>query len=220
MKKNILALSIVAIFASLTFWLMAQQQDDNQAERDKVAAAGLQKLIELTDPQTEKMTGVSAERLKSARLGTAVQLNYVNSNSLKNADSVSGINAYLLENKEYYYPVEAGGIAIASIEVVKTKENKWETGQIGGFKTAPAVSTIINQILKSDSAVSKSTIRLIHSGQLGILFVGFEKAGQQFLSPVFTRTEGDFRAGEILTDKIALERLRGLYQKTNLDLPD
>jgi hypothetical protein len=125
MKKNILALSIVTIFALLTVWLMAQQRDDNQADRDKVAAAGLQKLIELSDPQTEKITGVSTERLRTAKLGEAVQLYYLNSTTLKAADSISGINNYLLENKEYYYPVEEGGTAIASIEIVKTKENKW-----------------------------------------------------------------------------------------------
>ena len=96
MKKNILALSIVTIFALLTVWLIAQQRDDNQADRDKVAAAGLQQLIELSDPQTEKMTGVSTERLRTAKLGEAVQLYYLNSTTLKAADSVSGINNYLL----------------------------------------------------------------------------------------------------------------------------
>jgi hypothetical protein len=218
MKKSFTIIAGIFSLLAITFIIMAQ--NDNEKERTAVAAQGLKNLVELSDAQTEKMAGIPLEKLRSATLGQPYSLSYINSAALQKADSVGTLDAYLLPAREYYYPVLSDGVSVASIEVVQNKEGKWITGQMGGFRTARAVFSITDRILKNDTAVAKDKIRLVHSGAHGLLFVSFQKGGQAWLAAVNARPDAGFRGGEVLPEKTVLQRLRDIYKQIDPNLPD
>ena len=74
------------------------------------------------------------DKLRSARLGNPLSLQYINSREVVKASGFAAFGQYLMPNMEYYYPVEADGVIIASVEVIQNKEGRWVPGQLGGFK--------------------------------------------------------------------------------------
>lgn len=220
MKRNILVFVSILLLASATFIIMAQQKDDNGRNRLEAAQAGLKNLVALTDEETAKMAGISLEKLRAGRIGNPLSLQYINAREVLKADSFTSIGNYLMPNTEYYYPVEADGAIIASVEIIQNKEGRWVPGQLGGFKTAQGVNNIINQVIKSDTAIARDRLRLFHSGAHGVLLIGFEKGGQPYLTPVMNRPDVGLRAGQVLTEREALQRLKDIYSNVDMNLPD
>lgn len=220
MKRNILVFVSILLMASITIFIMAQQTNDNNRNRQEAANTGLKNLVALADEETAKMAGISLEQLRAARLGNPLPLQYINAREILKADSFSAINNYLMPNTEYYYPVEANGAIIASVEVVQNKDGRWMPGQLGGFKTARGVNSIINEVLRSDTAIARDRLRFFHSGPHGVLFIGFEKGGQSYLTSVLNRPDIGLRAGQVLTEREALGRLKDIYRQVDMNLPD
>lgn len=220
MKRNILVLVSILLLVSGTIIIMAQQQNDNGRIRQEAANAGLKSLVALADEETAKMAGISLDKLRAARLGNPLSLQYINSREVVKASGFGAFAQYLMPNTEYYYPVESDGVIIASVEVIQNKDGRWVPGQLGGFKTAQGVNGIINQVIKNDTAIGKDGLRLYHSGAHGVLLIGFEKGGQQYLTPVTSRPDVNLRAGQVFTEQEVLERLRDIYKNVDMDLPD
>jgi hypothetical protein len=220
MKRNILVFVSILLLASVTIIIMAQQKDDNGRNRLEAANTGLKNLVALADEETAKMAGISLDKLRTARLGNPLSLQYINAREVVKADGFTSISNYLMPNTEYYYPVEADGAIIASVEVVQNKDGRWIPGQLGGFKTAQGVNNIINQVIKNDTAITRDRLRVFHSGPHGVLFIGFEKGGQQYLTPVLSRPDIGLRAGQVLTEQETLQRLKDIYKNVDMDLPD
>ncbi len=220
MKRNLVVFVSILLLVSGTIIIMAQQQDDNGRNRLEAANTGLKSLVALADEETAKMAGISLDKLRSARLGNPLSLQYINSREVVKASGFAAFGQYLMPNMEYYYPVEADGVIIASVEVIQNKEGRWVPGQLGGFKTAQGVNGIINQVIKNDTAIGKDRLHMYHSGAHGVLLIGFEKGGQQYLTPVMSRPDIDLRAGQVFTEQEALQRLKDIYKNVDMDLPD
>lgn len=220
MKKYVLIFVSILLLVSATIVIMGQQKDDNGRNRQEAANTGLKSLVALTDEETAKMAGISLDKLRAAKLGNPLSLQYINAREVVKAEGFTSINNYLMANTEYYYPVEADGAIIASVEVVQNKDGRWVPGQLGGFKTAQGVNTIINQMIKGDTAIARDRLRIFHSGAHGVMLIGFEKGGQQYLTPVMNRPDIGLRAGQVLTEQEALQRLKDIYKNVDMDLPD
>ncbi|WP_276484353.1 hypothetical protein [Paraflavitalea pollutisoli] len=220
MKQYFLGSVSLLVLILAAVLIMGQQQDDQQKNRQEAANTGLKNLLALYDDETARTTGVPVDRIRNARLGRPLTLQYINAREVLKAATFTGIGGLLMPNTEYYFPVEADGAVIASIEVVKNKEGRWVPGQMGGFKLADGVNNIVNKILKNDSAVAIDRLRMYHSGPHGVLLIGFDKGGVQYLTPVQSRPDVNLRAGQVLTEVEALERLRDIYKQVDMNLPD
>lgn len=220
MKQYFLGSVSLLVLILAAVLIMGQQQDDQQKNRQEAANMGLKNFQELYDAETARTVGVPVERIRNARLGNPIPLQYINAREVLKASSFTGIGGLLMPNTEYYFPVEAEGAVIASVEVVKNKQGRWVPGQLGGFKMADGVNNIVNKILKNDTAVATDRLRLYHSGAHGVLLIGFDKGGVSYLTPVQSRPDINLRAGQVLTEVEALERLRDIYKQVDMNLPD